>query len=359
MQRLYLRPVQIGGVSESRQGDLALAGTSRFFGLMEAIVRREDGAIPARDIVAVSDLKNWVMQHCPEAEGRFQELLERVQRPRKSFAGLSLNGPRVMGIINVTPDSFSDGGDRFASDVAIADGLAMRDAGAAVLDVGGESTRPGAEPVSVDEELRRVIPVIEGLSRAGAVVSVDTRHARVMREAVAAGAAIINDVSGLEGDPDSLEAAVECGVPVVVMHMQGTPQTMQKAPQYGEVLLDVFDYLDQRVEACVAAGIPREMVCVDPGIGFGKSFDHNLQLLEGQSIFHGTGCPVLLGVSRKSFIGKLSGAQEPKERLAGSLACALEGVHQAVQIYRVHDVTETAQAFAISRAIASVHGKSL
>ncbi len=275
------------------------------------------------------------------------ELLHCFSAPRASLAGLELDRPRIMGVVNVTPDSFSDGGERFDSGRAVADGLAMIEAGADIIDVGGESTRPGAAPVPVEEELRRVLPVVKGLAAQGARVSIDTRWAPVMAEAAAAGAAILNDVTALSGDPESLSVAAQSGLPVVLMHMQGQPQTMQADPQYEQVSLDVFDYLTDRIEACVAAGIPRDRLVVDPGVGFGKTLAHNLRLLNDLALLHGTGCAILLGVSRKSFITKIDGPCDAKERLPGSLAAMLYGIRQGVQIVRVHDVAETRQALAV------------
>ena len=276
-----------------------------------------------------------------------------ISAPRAPFAGLSMDEPLVMGVINVTPDSFSDGGDRLDPERAISEGLAMAQAGAAILDVGGESTRPGADPVPVAEELRRVLPVVEALAAQGLIVSVDSRRPEVMRAAAAAGAKILNDVTALTGDSHSLETAAELGLPVVLMHMQGEPRSMQADPTYSDVVLDVFDLLEARVEACLAAGIPRERIAVDPGIGFGKTLAHNLQLLDRLALLHGLGCAVLLGVSRKSFIARLMPEQapSPKQRLPGSLAAALAGLQRGVQILRVHDVAETCQALAVWRAI--------
>ena len=283
------------------------------------------------------------------------ERVELISAPRPAFAGLSLDRPLVMGIINVTPDSFSDGGDRLQAERAVAEGLAMAEAGAAILDVGGESTRPGADPVPLEEELRRVLPVISPLAERGLVVSVDTRRPAVMRAAAEAGARILNDVTALTGETDSLETAAELGLPVVLMHMQGDPRTMQADPRYHDVALDVFDRLEARVEACLAAGIPRARIAVDPGIGFGKTLEHNLKLLNNLALFHGLGCPLLLGVSRKSFISKLMPGEEPapKQRFPGSLAAALAGVQRGVQILRVHDVAETCQALKVWIAIAA------
>lgn len=290
----------------------------------------------------------------------FAERAALISAPREAFAGLSLDKPLVMGVINVTPDSFSDGGDRLDAERAISEGLAMARAGAAILDVGGESTRPGAEPVPTDEELRRVLPVIEALAAQGLLVSVDTRRPEVMRAAASAGARILNDVTALTGDPGSLETAAELGLPVVLMHMQGEPRSMQADPTYCDVALDVFDNLEARVAACLAAGIPRRHIAVDPGIGFGKTLAHNLQLLDRLALFHGLGCAVMLGVSRKSFIARLTQEQDlpPKQRLPGSLAAALAGLQRGVQILRVHDVAETCQAVAVWEAISRIEIQS-
>ena len=267
------------------------------------------------------------------------------------FAGLSLDRPRLFGIINVTPDSFSDGGEALRPEDAINRGRVMLDAGADVLDVGGESTRPGARPVSVEEELARVVPVVEGLGRLGALVSIDTRRAPVMRAAIDAGAKIINDITALTGDPDSLGLAAESGLPVVLMHMQGEPATMQDDPRYEDAAADIHAYFTERVTACEKAGIGRERIAVDPGIGFGKTVGHNLEILSRLDLYTGFGCPVLLGVSRKSFIGKLSREEPPKDRIAGSIAAILAAARQGVRLFRVHDVAETRQAFAVWEAI--------
>ncbi len=259
--------------------------------------------------------------------------------------------PMIMGIVNVTPDSFSDGG-KFADPMAaIAHGHALAQAGAGILDVGGESTRPGATPVTVDEELRRVLPVVDALAAAGLTVSIDTRRAAVMRAAVAAGAAMVNDVTALRDDSESMATVAAAGVPVVLMHMRGRPQTMQDDPVYSDAALDIYDALADRVAACRAAGIDR--IAVDPGIGFGKNLDHNVQLLAALGLFQGIGCPVVLGVSRKSFIGRVDPGAPADRRLAGSLAAAVAGINQGAQIVRVHDVAETMQAVRIWRAISA------
>ena len=268
-----------------------------------------------------------------------------------SFAGLSLDKPRLFGVINVTPDSFSDGGEALALSEALKRGRAMLDDGADILDVGGESTRPGAEPVSAEEERARVVPVVKGLSEMGALVSIDTRRAEVMAAAIDAGAGIVNDVTALTGDQDSLGLVADRGVAVVLMHMQGEPGSMQENPQYENAAKDVFGTLKVRVEACEEAGIRRHRIAVDPGIGFGKTVDHNLEILNRLDIYRGLGLPVLLGVSRKSFIAKLSRGEAPKDRVPGSLAAVLAAWAQGVRMFRVHDVAETHQALAVAQAI--------
>jgi dihydropteroate synthase len=256
-----------------------------------------------------------------------------------------------MGIVNVTPDSFSDGGRHDSAAAAIAHALKLAEEGADILDIGGESTRPGSDAVATDEELRRVIPVIEGIRhKTDKLISIDTRKAEVMRQAAAAGADILNDVSALTHDPAALEVAVESGLPVMLMHAQGDPKTMNDNPQYSDVVLDVFDFLEQRIRACVAAGIPKARLIADPGIGFGKHLHHNVAVLNAMSLYHGLGVPVLLGASRKKLIGQLCNVEAPQDRVPGSIAAALHSVAQGVQIVRVHDVAETRQALAVWEA---------
>ncbi|MBB4267287.1 dihydropteroate synthase [Roseospira visakhapatnamensis] len=299
----------------------------------------------------------WARARGEGWDARVVETLERLSAPRPPFAGLSLDRPRVMGILNCTPDSFSDGGDHDTTETAVAAGLAMMAAGADILDVGGESTRPGSEPVSVAEEMRRVLPVVRALADRGARVSIDSRRAAVMEAALAHGASILNDVTALTGDSDALAVAARHRVPVILMHIQGEPRTMQADPRYDRAVADVTAWLGARVAACRAAGLAPEHLCVDPGIGFGKTVDHNRDLLGHIGALHGLGCAVLLGASRKSFIAHLAGADlPPKARLAGSLAAALGAVDQGVQILRVHDVAETVQALRVATATATAPG---
>ncbi len=270
MRRTYLRPIALSygpaarqAIAEMRAGPL---GGSGWIGFHAAEVISRIGKTVARELVAYGDLTR-------------DDRLAAVEGKRTAIAGVSLDRPQVMGIVNVTPDSFSDGGLNADAGHALAHGMALAAEGAAILDVGGESTRPGSEGVSEDEELRRILPVIKGLSLAGHVVSCDTRKANVMREAWRAGARIINDVSALQHDPESLSAVAELKCPVVLMHAQGDPKTMQLSPVYNDVAIDVFDALEARIAECVAAGIDQRQIVVDPGIGFGKTFRHNLDVL--------------------------------------------------------------------------------
>ncbi|MEO8421712.1 MAG: dihydropteroate synthase, partial [Hyphomicrobium sp.] len=277
--------------------------------------------------------------------------LEAITSPRPRVAGLALDRPRIMGIVNVTPDSFSDGGLHASTQAAIAHGLQLAEEGADILDIGGESTRPGADYVPVDAELARVIPVIEGLrARTTALISIDTRKAEVMRRAAAAGADILNDVSALSHDPEAMHVAAASGLPVILMHALGDPRTMNDNPQYSDVVLDVFDYLEGRIAACVAAGISHAKIVADPGIGFGKHLHHNVAVLGALSLYHALGVPVLLGASRKKLIDHISDVPNPRDRVPGSLAAALAGAAQGVQIIRAHDVAATRQALNVWRA---------
>lgn len=256
-----------------------------------------------------------------------------------------------MGIVNVTPDSFSDGGQFAETSAAIDHGLRLVEEGADIVDVGGESTRPGAHPVSVAEEIDRTIPVVAALAKAGARVSIDTRHAETMDAAIDAGAAIVNDVTALAGDADSADVVARRRVPVVLMHMQGEPRTMQAEPQYDNAVADIRAYLAKRLAACLKAGIEQDAIALDPGIGFGKTVAHNLELLRGLPALATLGRPLLVGASRKSFIGKLSGDVPVTDRLGGSIAAALFAAANGARLLRVHDVAETRQALAIWQAL--------
>ncbi len=259
--------------------------------------------------------------------------------------------PRLMGVVNVTPDSFSDGGRYLDPAAAIAHGLQLIEDGATLLDIGGESTRPGAQPVSQAQEMARVLPVIEGLAGRGAILSIDTHKPAVARAAVKAGARMWNDVTALGSDA-ALAAAASLKCDVVLMHMKGEPRTMQAAPQYEDVVLEVCDFLITRAEAAIAAGVKRDAILIDPGVGFGKTLEHNLSLIAHLDRIVALGFPVVLGVSRKRFIQALDlGAREPTNRLGGSLAAALAGAAAGAAVLRVHDVRETAQALTVQEAV--------
>jgi len=341
-----------------------LAGGPSAFSAATVFLRRGPDAPWSVHGASLPALTAWAEAQGPAMTAILSAALTRLSAPRPPFAGLRLDRPRVMGILNCTPDSFSDGGDHFAADDAVAAGLAMLEAGADILDVGGESTRPGADPVAAEEELRRVLPVIRALADRGARVSIDSRHASVMAAALEQGAGIVNDVTALTGDRASLGLVARSGVPVILMHMQGEPRSMQAAPRYDRACADVYAWLASRVAVCQSAGIGPERLCVDPGIGFGKSLAHNLDVLAHLGMFHGLGCPVLLGASRKSLIARATGAVDdagqpidsPRDRVGGSLAAALSAVEQGVQIVRVHDVAETVQAVRLAHAVRQAAG---
>jgi dihydropteroate synthase len=280
----------------------------------------------------------------------WREALDAIAQRPAPFAGLPADRPLVMGVVNVTPDSFSDGGRHFDAKFAIAAGHAMLEAGADILDVGGESTRPGATAVTAEEEATRIVPVVRELAKA-APVSIDTRNAATMRAAFDAGAEIVNDVSALRHDPEALAFVAGTDAPVILMHMPGDdPATMQSLATYGDVALDVAGFLAGRIAACEAAGIPRGRIAIDPGIGFGKTLEHNLALIDRLPMLATLGCRVALGASRKRFIGTLSGVEDAAARVPGSLAAALAGAARGASILRVHDVAETVQALAVWRA---------
>lgn len=353
----YLEPAGLlrgraAGAARAAGTALPLAGGPIWFTACLLISRKGRGRetrwlpVPALRARAAGD---------PGLEAR----LRRLTAPRPAFAGVDMHGPSIVGVINVTPDSFSDGGRHAAPEAAAAHGAALAAAGAALLDVGGESTRPGAAPVPGDVERGRVLPAVSALAAAGYTVSVDTRNAGTMRAAAAAGAAVLNDVTALTHDPGSLAAAADTGCAVVLMHSGGDPRVMQDDPRYDDVALDVYDYLDERAAACRAAGIAPGRLAVDPGFGFGKTPAHNMRLIESMALFHGLGCPLLIGASRKSTIAHIAGesARAADSRLAGSLALAQAAWARGVQMVRVHDAAETAQARALWQALDDSHAR--
>jgi dihydropteroate synthase len=342
--RTYLRPTGFVDAPFGHDGKVArLAGGLLWFASVERIGPEGTELIPVEGIEA----------RLGGDERAVWERLTSARAPLKLGGRvIRLDQPQVAGIVNVTPDSFSDGGLHGAAEAAIGAGHAMAAAGAALIDVGGESTRPGAQAVWEGDEIQRVEPVVRALAAAGTAVSLDTRKAAVMEAGLAAGAAMINDVSALTFDPRAADAVARAGCPVVLMHHQGPPETMQDNPRYDRpVLLEIYDWLEARIEAAVAAGIVRERILVDPGFGFGKTVQHNLALINGLALLHGLGCPIMLGASRKRTIGALSNEAPADRRLAGSLALALKGAEQGAQLLRVHDVPETVQALRVWRGL--------
>ena len=314
----------------------------------------EDGSAAFTLVRLIEDGAVAGLMPAVETPEAWQAAVLGLTRAVPSFAGLpdaaGLGRPLVMGVLNVTPDSFSDGGRHFDPRAALMAADAMLQAGADMIDVGGESTRPGAPPIDAETEMMRVLPVIRAIAR-DAPVSVDTRHAATMRAALEAGAEVVNDVTALRHDPEALAVVVEAGCSVVLMHMPGTePATMQEHARYADVTLEVLEFLSARVAACEAAGIPRSRIAVDPGIGFGKTMEHNLELLDRLPILLGLGCPVLVGASRKRFIGTLSGVKTATDRMAGSLGVAVAAATRGVAMLRVHDVAETVAALRLWRA---------
>lgn len=331
-----LRPIaRLGGRSTGHGGSLALAG-SRFAWFNTIERRANDGT---RKVIGPSGLDGAART--------------RLSAPRPPLAGLDLGTPRVMGILNVTPDSFSDGGDYAQRTAAVARARQMVEEGVDIIDIGGESTRPGAAEVSVAEEIARTAPLIADIRAAGLTIpiSIDTRKSAVAQAALDEGADIVNDVAAFTFDPELAGLCASRGAPVILMHAKGTPETMQKDPSYADVTREVLEFLEERIVFAEGQGIARDRIVTDPGIGFGKTQEHNLTLLRDLAAFHDLGAPVLLGVSRKRFIGAIGGAPEAKDRLGGSLAVALHGVSQGVHILRVHDTQATIQALRLFAAL--------
>ena len=338
---VYYRPIV--SHDPARSPDAApVAGSDVFwFDRAEELTREGSGACTRR-LVGIADIPDTV-RTC-------------ISAPRPAIAGVAMNAPSIMGIVNVTPDSFSDGGRHNEADQAFDHARLLSEQGADFLDIGGESTRPGAAFVQVEDEIARTAPVIAMIAEARlATVSIDTRKSAVAQAAMAKGAAVINDVSGLDYDPDLAGYCAENDLPICVMHAQGTPETMQNDPRYDNVMLDVYDALAAKVRKLTDLGLDRGQIIVDPGIGFGKTQAHNLALLQNISLFHGLGCAILLGVSRKRFIGTIGNEPDAAARAPGSIAVAMAAVAQGIQILRVHDVKETKQALDLHMAVTRGH----
>ena len=346
--RTLLRPTAFVDSPFGHDGKVArLAGGLNWFSAVELIAI--DGA--KRVSTELIPIESAELRFDDDMAAQWQALTSARPPLQLGERTIRLDQPQVMGIVNATPDSFSDGG-RFPDGVAAAEaGSAMAAEGAAIIDVGGESTRPGARSIWEGDEIERVVPVIRQLAAGGTAVSCDTRKADVMTAAVEAGARMINDVSALTYDARSAGVAASLNVPVVLMHHQGAPEVMQDDPSYDDVLVEVYLWLEERIGAAVDAGVRRENILVDPGFGFGKNVGHNLELMNGLALFHSLGCPLVIGPSRKRTVGALSGEASVDKRLGGSIAFALKAAEQGAQIVRVHDVFESVQALRIWRGM--------
>ncbi|HYX45832.1 MAG TPA: dihydropteroate synthase [Sphingomicrobium sp.] len=348
MTRTLIRPTAFVDSPFGYDGQVArLAGGLNWFAAVE-LLRIEGSKRVSSELVTVNDLQGRLDD---ELSARWKALTAPRPPLQLGERTIRLDQPQVMGIVNATPDSFSDGGRFVDSAAAAASGADMAAEGAAIIDVGGESTRPGAKLVWEGDEIERIVPVITQLASGGVAVSADTRKADVMTAAISAGARMINDVSALTYDDRSAEVIAASNVPVVLMHHKGSPDTMQDDPRYDDVLVEVFLWLEDRISAAEEAGIKRERILVDPGFGFGKKLSHNLELMNGLALLHSLGVPLVIGASRKRTIGALSGEAPSDRRLAGSIAFALKAVEQGVQIVRVHDVFETVQALRVWRGM--------
>ena len=355
IQHAYIRPIGVVPGPQAEHGNaIRLAGgmvyASRF-----AVILRKDGEVVDRWLAA-PDTMAEVLGALPDdvagdAELQWANLTLAHPALELGARAVRLDQPQVMGILNVTPDSFSDGGAHDGPDAAREHAAAMVEAGASIIDVGGESTRPGAKPVWEGDEMARVVPAIEAVAGMGAAVSVDTRKAAVMEAAIEAGAALVNDVSGLFHDPRAAEVVARAGVPVVLMHAPGSGEDVHEGGDYTNVVFDVFDALRARRDAALEAGIEARNILLDPGIGFGKSLAENLALINALPLFHALGHPLLLGASRKRMIGALSNEAEADARLGGSVTLAVKGMDAGVQLHRVHDVPETVQARNVWRGL--------
>ncbi|UIJ45829.1 dihydropteroate synthase [Sphingomonas cannabina] len=354
--RLYLRPEQLVDSPVGRDGEVARIAGGLVWCAAYELIAVEDGRRVVQASLPVSRLPGMIANLPPAQAERLRELAHRISAPRAPMTlgerVLRFEQPQVMGILNVTPDSFSDGGKHQGDPGAIARaGFDLGVAGAAVVDIGGESTRPGAATVWEGDEIARVVPVIAAMTPGGTPISIDTRKAAVMEAALAAGAHMVNDVAALLWDDRAAGVVARAGCPVVLMHSPDPAKGPHGDEGYRDVLIEVFDWLEARIEAVVAAGIDRAKILIDPGIGFGKSLADNLALLNGLGLLHGLGVPIVLGASRKRMIGALSHEAPVDERLGGSLALALHGAQQGAQILRVHDVAETAQALRVWRGL--------
>lgn len=346
--RTLIRPTAFVDSPFGHDGKVArLAGGLNWFAAVE-LLRVDGGKRVSTELLPVESLEDRLDD---DLSAQWKALTGPRPPLQLGERTVRLDQPQVMGIVNATPDSFSDGGQFADASAAAEAGADMAAQGAAIVDVGGESTRPGAKPVWEGDEIERIAPIVRQLSLGGVAVSADTRKADVMTAALEAGARMINDVSALTYDGRSAGVLAASSVPVVLMHHQGPPESMQDSPRYDDVLVEVYCWLEERIDAAEQAGIARERILVDPGFGFGKNVAHNLELMNGLALFHSLGVPIVVGASRKRTIGALSGEAPADKRLGGSIAFALKAVEQGVQILRVHDVFETVQALRVWRGL--------
>ncbi|MBB3860208.1 dihydropteroate synthase [Novosphingobium hassiacum] len=354
--RVYIRPIALADSPQAEEGEAIRLGGGLTYASGFALIVRDGGAVVSRRRVGTSDMMTAVGE-LPDALGI--EASVQWDNLRRAHAPLicgtrtvRLDQPQIMGILNVTPDSFSDGGEFLDKpDAALDHAHAMLAAGAGIIDVGGESTRPGAAAVWEGDEVKRVVPVIERLAASGAAISIDSRRSTVIEAALAAGAHIVNDVSAMRHDPRTVEIVRRSGVPVVLMHAPGGDGDLHADGEYTDVVLDVFDWLLERRDAALAAGIARDKIVLDPGIGFGKTLAENLALINALPLFHALGQPLLFGASRKRLIGALSNEAPAHQRTAGSVMLALKAMDSGAQLLRVHDVAETVQALHVWRGL--------
>ena len=352
MTKYYTRPCNFhyGNYARNliaKKKAFPLAGNLNIaFDKLEIFERKKRGIVKS-NFYSIFDIKKLNKKKREKINSDIKSIVSK----RKDILKLKFNKPQIMGVLNVTPDSFYDGGKNSKTQMAISQAHRLIADGADIIDIGGESSKPGAVPVTAEQEIERVIPVIKEVSGFGVPISIDTQKSSVMEAAVIAGASIVNDISALSADPKSLRLLRELGVPVILMHMQGTPVDMQNNPYYQFAPLDILEYLRNRIDVCLESGISLSNIIVDPGIGFGKNLNHNVALLNRLSLFHNLRVPIAIGVSRKSFIASLNEDEPPDQRLAGSLAMAIWACQQGVQILRVHDVAETKQALKIYKAV--------
>ncbi len=351
----YLQPLTLVPGPQAVEGEAIRLGGSMVYAREFALVVRDSGTVAERVVgtprdieVAIARLSGGLAE---DAAAQWANLAKTHPPLQLGSRTVRLDQPQVMGILNVTPDSFSDGGQHDAVAAGRAHAAAMLEAGAAIIDIGGESTRPGASATFEDEEIRRVVPAVEYCAAMGAAISIDTRRAGVLAAALEAGGHMANDVSALRYDPRSIEVVAARGCPVVLMHAPGAGEDLHKGAGYADVVSEVFDFLKSARAGAIQAGIPEDRIIVDPGIGFGKSLAENLALMNGLALFHALGSPLMLGASRKRMIGALSVEEGADQRLAGSIALAVRGMEAGVHLLRVHDVAETVQARNVWRGL--------